>query len=327
MKEITTVGNSLQMTKFQHNGIEGVTLSPEEKQYILPHFTMLLIGKPGSGKSTMIKQLTMNPKMYKGKFTETLLISPSGMKLGLAVTDKNVKTTFDLEWIMRKIEKINKEQLQKIFGRTLEETVGNKMTGPGKPMLVNERFGGPVIQKRNIMDEVKTLRDQSSRFDFKGAMGKSATTKDEVSELTRKKKTPEEKAASEKQKTIEKAKNAQYRDIEKLDPEQRKKTHFNLLIILDDVVGQIKKQETNPMLAQLFLNRRHLIFNGTISIIVVSQKYTLIPARIRSNANWMIMYQLNPVDFKSIYEDAVIYGHKTWNKIIEYVFGSQSTQQ
>lgn len=44
----------------------------------------------------------------------------------------------------------------------------------------------------------------------------------------------------------------------------------------------------------------------------ITQKYTLIPSRIRSNMNWFIMYQLNPSDFKSVYEDVVIYDSKTW---------------
>jgi DNA-binding transcriptional MocR family regulator len=43
----------------------------------------------------------------------------------------------------------------------------------------------------------------------------------------------------------------------------------NVLIILDDMVSDIKKNEHNPELAKLFYNRRHLI-NGTLSIILTS---------------------------------------------------------
>ena len=38
------------------------------------------------------------------------------------------------------------------------------------------------------------------------------------------------------------------------------------------------------------------------------------------------MYQLNPNDFKAIYEDVVIYDMKTWTGIIEHVFGKQSSR-
>jgi hypothetical protein len=92
------------------------------------------------------------------------------------------------------------------------------------------------------------------------------------------------------------------------------------LVVLDDVVGQVKKAEFDPRLAQLVMNRRHIIFNGTISIIVVTQKYTLIPARVRSNASWLILYQLNPVDFETAYRDAVTLLPERWRDILSFTF-------
>ena len=58
--------------------------------------------------------------------------------------------------------------------------------------------------------------------------------------------------------------------VKKLTEEQQHKTHTNVLVIMDDVVGEIKSEEGNVALAQLFYNRRHLIANGTISTMVVS---------------------------------------------------------
>jgi len=34
---------------------EGVTLSSKEKDYLLPHFTMLIVGRPGAGKTYTIR--------------------------------------------------------------------------------------------------------------------------------------------------------------------------------------------------------------------------------------------------------------------------------
>jgi hypothetical protein len=85
----------------------------------------------------------------------------------------------------------------------------------------------------------------------------------------------------------------------------QEQTHRNILVVLDDVVGSVKKAEFDPRLSQLVMNRRHIIFNGTISIIMVTQKYTLIPSRVRSNANWLILFQLNPMDFETAYRDCV----------------------
>jgi KaiC/GvpD/RAD55 family RecA-like ATPase len=40
--------------------VEGVELDDKEREYLLPHFLMLLVGKPGSGKTTLIKHLVMD---------------------------------------------------------------------------------------------------------------------------------------------------------------------------------------------------------------------------------------------------------------------------
>lgn len=108
--------------------------------------------------------------------------------------------------------------------------------------------------------------------------------------------------------------------------EEKKKKHVNILLVLDDVVGSIKKAEYDQRLAQLVMNRRHLIFNGTLSIIVVSQKYTLIPCRIRSNASWLIVYQLNPMDFEAVYRDVVVLDVHRWRALLKYVFGETFDQ-
>lgn len=54
-------------------------------------------------------------------------------------------------------------------------------------------------------------------------------------------------------------------------------THLNVLLVLDDVAGDIKGGEFDPSLIKLFFNRRHLIANGTLSIITVTQKFSAIP--------------------------------------------------
>lgn len=109
--------------------------------------------------------------------------------------------------------------------------------------------------------------------------------------------------------------------MKKLPQAEQEKTHRNVLVVLDDVVGAIKKAEFDPRLAQLVMNRRHIIFNGTISLIMVTQKYTLIPARIRSNANWLVLYQLNPMDLETAYRDAVTLPPYKWFSLLQFVYG------
>ncbi len=55
-----------------------------------------------------------------------------------------------------------------------------------------------------------------------------------------------------------------------LSPEDIEKSRTNVLLILDDVISSIKGLEHDVNLAQLFFNRRHLLANGTVSIIVVT---------------------------------------------------------
>jgi HrpA-like RNA helicase len=52
--------NAFKFMETKGKFIDGVQLTDDERQYMLPHFTMLVVGKPGSGKTTVIKQLLMN---------------------------------------------------------------------------------------------------------------------------------------------------------------------------------------------------------------------------------------------------------------------------
>lgn len=90
---------------------------------------------------------------------------------------------------------------------------------------------------------------------------------------------------------------------------------------MDDVVSSIKANENNPLLSQLFFNRRHLIVNGMISLIVISQKYTMVPARLRSNMSWLVLYRLNPIDFDNVYKDVIMMQPQQWKELLHYVYG------
>jgi ABC-type lipoprotein export system ATPase subunit len=61
----------------------GLTLTEDEKQMLLPHFFMVVVGKPGSGKTTIVERLLTRPGGYAGKFDYTFLVSPSKNKMGL----------------------------------------------------------------------------------------------------------------------------------------------------------------------------------------------------------------------------------------------------
>lgn len=64
-----------------------------------------------------------------------------------------------------------------------------------------------------------------------------------------------------------------------------------MLIVFDDVVSSLKSF-TNPAFVDLFYNRRHLLKEGTISLIVSGQKWTLVPTFIRQSFNMLIVFSV-----------------------------------
>jgi hypothetical protein len=46
--------------------------------------------------------------------------------------------------------------------------------------------------------------------------------------------------------------------------------NFQCLVILDDVIADLRKMETHPMVNSLVFNRRHLLINGVVSIFITT---------------------------------------------------------
>ena len=67
---------------------EGVTLNEKEDDYLLPHFTLMIVGRPGAGKTYVLRQLMTENGYFKGKFDKVLLMSPSATKMGIPVHKK-----------------------------------------------------------------------------------------------------------------------------------------------------------------------------------------------------------------------------------------------
>ena len=57
---------------------------------MLPHFTMLVVGKPGSGKTTVIRDMLTSKDFYRKKFDHVLLVSPSASKMDIPVSKDNM---------------------------------------------------------------------------------------------------------------------------------------------------------------------------------------------------------------------------------------------
>lgn len=44
---------------------KGVDIPTKQEDYLLPHFSMLVVGKPGSGKTTLVERLLTESKFYR----------------------------------------------------------------------------------------------------------------------------------------------------------------------------------------------------------------------------------------------------------------------
>lgn len=75
-----------------------------------PHFLMGIIGKPGSGKTSLLKYILKSDKMLLKQFNKIFIISPSCREfLDLFLPQNNFSNKLDLQWIEKKIQEVKKE--------------------------------------------------------------------------------------------------------------------------------------------------------------------------------------------------------------------------
>lgn len=86
---------------------EGVALTPAQDKFLLSSFLLLIVGKPGSGKSYTCRELVMSDKYYKGKFDCVFVVSPSIQKLGIKTKKEYTNSSYDLPWIFNQFALIN----------------------------------------------------------------------------------------------------------------------------------------------------------------------------------------------------------------------------
>ena len=157
---------------------EGIEL--ENEDILQRQFNTLLVGVPGSGKSHLLNQLVINPKLYYRKFNFVFLISPTKVP-GFVCNEVTWNESFDLNWIFQRIK------------------------------LVNE------LKKQDVQ----------------------------------------------------------------------------VLFIFDDVIGEIRKEQYNPAVKKLFFNRRHLIKDGSLSLITTTQRYMVAPPVLRTALTSMYIFKIN----------------------------------
>lgn len=95
--------------------------------------------------------------------------------------------------------------------------------------------------------------------------------------------------------------------------------YINILFILDDVVGSLNKDRYSDDLMSFVFNRRHLLKNGMISIILTSQKFNVIPTSFRAVMNVLILFDVIKREVETI-KESIIYNKVDFDKIVDLVF-------
>lgn len=91
------------------------------------------------------------------------------------------------------------------------------------------------------------------------------------------------------------------------------------LLIFDDMVANLRAG-AKPFL-KMILNRRHCAGpGGTLSCIVCTQKYNLVPLQLRNAVSCLVLFSMNKTESKIIWNEIAEHDLETWEAMTRKVF-------
>lgn len=101
---------------------------------------------------------------------------------------------------------------------------------------------------------------------------------------------------------------------------KNRKKVSKVLVIIDDLISSVKKDERNMELIDFIYRRRHIVEGVQISILFTSQKYSMFPAKFRSNIDFLAFFNLPADDFKQIMNQQIFCNNPSLKYIIDQHF-------
>ncbi len=77
----------------------------------------------------------------------------------------------------------------------------------------------------------------------------------------------------------------------------------HILIIIDDLIGDLQRLQHDEALVKLFYNRRHYMPNIHVHFIITTQKWNMIPARFRSTLTMIYCFPVSVTEWKSMIKE------------------------
>lgn len=110
--------------------------------------------------------------------------------------------------------------------------------------------------------------------------------------------------------------------IDDLNARENVEKQCDVLMIFDDLMASIKKKDNSFL--SLVANRRHKILGGSISIILITQKFNKIPRQFRDMYSAVIMFRPSTKkEMASIYDEVIILDRQDSQMLFDLTFSER----
>lgn len=277
----------------------------KKKEALFPDsFAGLIVGKPGSGKSTLIEKMLNHDKCLQGKFDIVLIISPTRIG-GIKYNQEYWTKEFSIQWILQRAAHFRDLNDYEKELKSMEES---KASRNRKKNIYKSKHKEILNKTQSGYNSDISSSNESSDSDGR----KRFVTKPSNRRRVHNSESDEE---SEKDESHDGDALSYVMDENEYDPEDsgltdNNKTQYKALVIIDDKIADLKAAENNTELQNLFYNRRGIVKNVCLSFLVTSQTFKRFPLKFRNTLTFIIVFNVGPTEIDSICKEQVYDANK-----------------